>query len=79
MRIAERLARLEQGGRGDPFMNPAEIAQAAERHEADLIGDGSLGCSVKEAMAGWHSLVADAAEPWLQRVYANMSYADLFA
>jgi hypothetical protein len=80
MRIAERLARLEQVQSNDPRMTAAEIEAAATCYEDELISDGSPGGrSVADALTSWRSLVAATSEPWLQRIYAGMSPADLYA
>lgn len=79
MRIAERLARLERGRDTGPVMTASEIDAAAARYEGQLRTDGILcGTSVAEAVASWRRLVERAVEPWLQRVYADLSPTDLY-
>ena len=80
MRLAERLTRLERVDATDPRMTTDEIDAAAARYEAELTSDGTpCGRSVPAALAIWRQLVDAAAEPWLQRIYAGMSPADLYA
>lgn len=80
MRLAERLARLERVDVTDPRMTVDEIDAAAARYEAELTSDGTpCGRPVAAALAIWRQLVDAAAEPWLQRIYAGMSPADLYA
>lgn len=80
MRISERLARLERQDRGDPRMTAAEIDEAAITYAEELTADGPpCGRSVADALSTWRALIDAAAEPWLQRVYAGMSPADLYA
>lgn len=76
MRIIERLARLERTGQAEPRLPGDEIEAAAARYRAELISDGTpCGRPVAVALAAWLSMV-EAAEPWLQRIYAGMSPAD---
>ena len=76
MRIIERLARLERTEHADPRMPAAEIKAAAARYQAELISDGTpCGRPVAVALMAWLGMV-EAAEPWLQRIYAGMSPAD---
>lgn len=78
MRIIERLARLERTEHADPRMPSAEIEAAAARYRAELISDGTpCGRPDAVALAAWRGMV-EAAEPWLQRIYASMSPADLY-
>ncbi len=78
MRIIERLVRLERTEHADPRMPAAEIKAAAARYHAELTSDGTpCGRSVAVALATWMGMV-EAAEPWLQRIYASMSPADLY-
>lgn len=80
MRIAERLTRLERSHDTNPRMSADEIDAAAIRYEAELTSDGTpCGRTVAAALATWRQLLDAAAEPWLQRVYAGMSPADLYA
>jgi len=80
VRLAERLARLERVDVTDPRMTVDEIDAAAARYEAELTSDGTpCGRPVAAALAIWRQLVDAAAEPWLQRIYAGMSPADLYA
>jgi hypothetical protein len=80
MRIADRLARLEQYASTDPRMSSDEIDAATVRYVAELDADGTpCGRSVAAAAATWRRLVDAAVEPWLQRIYAGMSPADLYA
>lgn len=79
MRLADRLTRLEQARAADPRMTVDEIEAAAVRYEAELREDGVPGGgSVQGAMSSWRQLVDQAAEPWLQRVWAGMSPMDLY-
>lgn len=79
MRIAERLARLEQVKGNDPGMTAAEINAACQRYEGELISDGTpCGRSVAEALNSWSGMLLATAEPWLQRIYAGMSPADAY-
>ncbi len=80
MRLVDRLARLEHACAADPRMTADEIDAAAARYEAELTSDGTpCGRPVPAALAIWRQLVDVAAEPWLQRIYAGMSPADLYA
>lgn len=80
MRLAERLTRLERSHDTNPGMTTDEINAAVIRYEAELTSDGTpCGRPVAAALATWRQLLDAAAEPWLQRVYAGMSPADLYA
>lgn len=80
MRIADRIARLERTGDADPRMTAAEIDAAADRFEAELRHDGVPGGgTITSAVAAWRGMVEQAGEAWLQRVYAGMTPADLYA
>lgn len=80
MRIADRIARLERAGDTDPRMTTAEINAAADRYEGELRQDGVPGGgSIASAVASWRSMVEQTGEAWLQRVYAGMTPADLYA
>jgi hypothetical protein len=61
-------------------MTDTEIAEAAARYEAELETDGTpCGRSIADSLTTWRRLVTAATQPWLQRVYAWMSPADLYA
>lgn len=80
MRIADRIARLERTGDADPRMTAAEIDAAADRYEAELRQDGVPGGgTIASAVAAWRGMVEQTGEAWLQRVYAGMTPADLYA
>ncbi len=80
MRITDRIARLERAGDADPRMTTAEIEAAADRFEADLQHDGVPGGgTIASAVAAWRGMVEQTSEAWLQRVYADMTPADLYA
>jgi len=80
MRLAERLTRLERSHDTNPRMGAGEIDAAVVRYEAELTSDGTpCGRTVAAALATWRQLIDAASEPWLQRVYAGMSPADLYA
>lgn len=80
MRLAERLTRLERSHDTNPRMASVEIDAATARYEAELTSDGTpCGRTVAAALATWRQLLDAASEPWLQRVYAGMSPADLYA
>lgn len=80
MRIADRIARLERAGDADPRMTEAELDAAAGRYEAELRQDGvPSGGTITGAVATWREMVEHTGEAWLQRVYAGMTPADLYA
>lgn len=61
-------------------MTAAEIDAAADRYEAELRHDGELGGgTIASAIAAWREMVEQTGEAWLQRVYAGMTPADLYA
>ncbi len=80
MRITDRIARLELAGDADPRMTTAEIDAATDRYEAELQNDGVPGGgTITCAVAAWRGMVEQTGEAWLQRVYASMTPADLYA
>lgn len=80
MRIADRIARLERAGDTDPQMTAAEIDAAADRFETELRQDGvPSGGTITSAVASWRGMVEQTGEAWLQRIYADMTPADLHA
>jgi hypothetical protein len=75
MRIADRLARLEQQEGGMRRMSPAEIDAAAAQFECAL-ADGGMLKFEHSPLAAWRSSVETARPAWLQRIYANMAPED---
>jgi hypothetical protein len=61
-------------------MTVGEIDAAAVRFEDELRHDGVPGGgTVADAVAAWRGMVEQTGEAWLQRVYAGMTPADLYA